>query len=175
MHELRTSRCSSWILKRLRNQRSNCQHLLDHRKSKRIPEKHLLLLYWLCQNLWLCGSQQTGKFFKRWKYQTTWSASWEICMQVRKQQLKPDIKKWTGSKLRKEYIKSIYCHPAYLTFMQSRSCEMLAWMKHKLESRLQGEILITSDMQMTPHLWQKAKRNWGVFWLKWKRRVKKLA
>ena len=53
--------------------------------------------------------------------------------------------------MRKEYIKSIYCHPAYLTYMQSISCEMLGWMKHKLESRLQGEILITSDMQMTPH------------------------
>ena len=54
-----TSRCSSWILKRERNQRSNCQHLLDHWKSKRVSEKHLLLFYWLCQSLWLCGSQQT--------------------------------------------------------------------------------------------------------------------
>ena len=80
-------------------------------------------------------------------------------MQVKKQQLKPDIKKWTGSKLRKEYIKSIYCHPAYLTYTQNTSCKMQGWMKHKLESRLQGEILMTSDMQMTPHLGQKAKRN----------------
>ena len=87
VHELRTSRCSSWFYKRQRNQRSNCQHLLDHRKSKWVPEKHLFLLYWLCQILWLCGSQQTGKFWKRWKYQTTWPASWEICMQTRKQQL----------------------------------------------------------------------------------------
>ena len=54
----RTIRCSSWISKRQRNQRSNCQHLLDHQKSKKVPEKHLLLLYWLCQSLWLCGSQQ---------------------------------------------------------------------------------------------------------------------
>ena len=58
----------------------------------------------------------------------------------------------TGSKLRKEYVKSIYCHPAYLTYMQSTSGEMLGWMKHKLESRLPGEISITSDMQMTPPL-----------------------
>ena len=79
-------------------------------------------------------------------------------MQVRKQQLKPDMEQ-TGSKLGKEYVKAVYCHPAYLTYMQSISCEMLGWMKHKLESRLQGEILITSDMQMTPHLRQKAKRN----------------
>ena len=65
----------------------------------------------------------------------------------------------TGSKLGKEYIKAVYCHPAYLTYMQSTSCEMLDWMKHKVESRLLGEISITSDMQMTPPLWQKVKRN----------------
>ena len=98
VHELRTSRCSPWVWKRQRNQRSNCQHLLDHRKSKRIPEKHLFLLYWLCQNLWLCGSQQSGKFFKRWEYQTTLSVSWEICMQIRKQQLELDMEQQTGSK-----------------------------------------------------------------------------
>ena len=69
------------------------------------------------------------------------------------------MEKWTVSKLGKEYIKAQYCHPSYLTFMQSTSCEIPGWMKHKLESRLQGEILITSDMQMTPPLWQKAKRN----------------
>ena len=70
----------------------------DHRKSKRVPEKHLFLLYWLCQNLWLCGSQQSGKFFKRWEYQTTLSVSWEICMQIRKQQLELDMEQQTGSK-----------------------------------------------------------------------------
>ena len=62
-------------------------------------------------------------------------------------------------KLVKEYVKAVYCHPAYLTYMQSTSCEMPGWMKHKLESQLKGEISITSDMQMTPCLWQKAKRN----------------
>ena len=80
-------------------------------------------------------------------------------MQVKKQQSEPDMEQQTGSKLGKEYIKAVYCHPAYLTYMQSTSCEMLGWMKHKLESRLLGEISITSDMQMTPPLWQKAKRN----------------
>ena len=59
VHEPWTFRCSSWFYKRQRNQRSNCQYLLDRRKSARIPEKHLLRLYWLCQSLWLCGSQQT--------------------------------------------------------------------------------------------------------------------
>ena len=64
-----------------------------------------------------------------------------------------------GSKLGKEYVKAVYCHPVYLTYMQSTSCEMLDWMKHKLESRVLGEILITSDMQMIPPLWLKAKKN----------------
>ena len=66
-------------------------------KSKRVPEKHLFLLYWLCQSLWLCGSQQTGKFLKRWEYQTTSPASWEICMQIKEQQLEWDMEQWTGS------------------------------------------------------------------------------
>ena len=80
-------------------------------------------------------------------------------MQIRKQQIEPDMEQWTGSKLGKKYIKAVYCHPVYLTYMQSASCEMLGWIKHKLESRLPGEISITSDVQMTPPLWQKAKRN----------------
>ena len=80
-------------------------------------------------------------------------------MQVRKQQLELDMEQQTGSKLGKEYVKAVYCHPAYLIYMQSTSCEMLGWMKHKLESRLPGEKSVTSDMQMTPLLWQKVKRN----------------
>ena len=100
-----------------------------------------------------------GKFWERWEYQTTWPASWEVCIQVRKQQLELDMEQQTGSKLGKEYIKAVYCHPAYLTSMQSTSWEMLDWKKHRLESRLPGEIWITSDMQITPPLWQKVKRN----------------
>ena len=80
-------------------------------------------------------------------------------MQVKKQQLEPDMEQQTGSKLGKEHIKAVYCHPAYLTYMQSTSCKMPSWMKHKLESRLLGEISITSDMQITPPLWQKVKEN----------------
>ena len=75
-------------------------------------------------------------------------------MQVRKQQLELDMKQQTGSKNEKEYVKAVYRHPAY---MQSTLCKMLGWMKHKLESRLPGEKSITSDMQMIPPLWQKAK------------------
>ena len=80
-------------------------------------------------------------------------------MQVRKQQLELDMEKQTDSKLEKEYIKVVYCHPSYLTYMQSTSRETLDWKKHKLESRLLGEISITTDIQMTPNLWQKVKRN----------------
>ena len=80
-------------------------------------------------------------------------------MQVKKQQLEPDMEQQTDSKLRKKYVKAVYCHPAYLTNMQGTSCEMPGWMKHKLESRLLGEISMTSDMQMTPPSWQKAKKN----------------
>ena len=80
-------------------------------------------------------------------------------MQIRKQQLELDMEQQTGSKQEKEYIKAVYCHPAYLNFMQRISCEMPGWMKHNLESRLPGEISMTSDMQMTPPLWQKVKRN----------------
>ena len=71
-------------------------------------------------------------------------------MHVKKQQLELDMEQRSGSKLGKKYIKAVYCHPAYLTYMHSTSFEMPGWMKHKLESRLQGEISITSDMQMTP-------------------------
>ena len=79
-------------------------------------------------------------------------------MQVKKQQLEQDMEQQTGFKLGKEYVKAIYCHPAYLAYMQSTSCKILGWKKHKLESRLPGEISITSDTQMTPPLWQKVKK-----------------
>ena len=106
IHEPWTSRCSSWLYKRQRNQRANCQHLLDYRKSKRVPEKHLFLLYWLYAKAFDCMdytyslqfTTNCGKFWKRWEYQTTWSASWEMCMQVRKQQLEPDMEQQSGSK-----------------------------------------------------------------------------
>ena len=78
-------------------------------------------------------------------------------MQVKKQQLELDMEQQTGYKLGKEYVKAVYCPPAYLTYMQSTSCEILGWMKHKLESRLFGGISITSNTQTTPPLWQKVK------------------
>ena len=93
----------------------------------------------------MCRPQQTGKFLKRWEYQTTLAAFCKTFMQVKRQWLEPNIEH-TGSKLGKEYVKAVYCHPAYLTYMHSTSYKILGWMKHKLESRLYGEISITSDM-----------------------------
>jgi len=97
------------------------------------------------------------KTLKRWEYQTTLPASWEICMQVRKQQLEPDMEQRTGSNLGKEYVKSVSCHCTNLTYMQSTSCEMLDEVQARI--KLPGKTSITSDMQMTPPLWQKVKRN----------------
>ena len=116
------------------------QHPLEHQKkqenSRKTSTSALLttpkpLTVWITTNC--------GKFFKRWEDQITWPASWDICMQVRKQQLELDMEQQTDSKSGKEYIKAVYCHPAYLTYMQSTPCEMLGWMKYKLESRLLGE------------------------------------
>ena len=92
-----------------------------------------------------------GKFWKRWEYQTILPASWEADMQVKKQQLEPDMEQQTGSKLGKKYVKGIYCHPAYVTFMQSTSCETQGWMKLKIELILSGEISAISDIQKIPH------------------------
>ena len=80
-------------------------------------------------------------------------------MQIKMQQLELDMEQWTGLKLGKEYVKAVYCHPAHFTYMQSTLCKRPGWMKHKLESRLQEEKSITSDMKMAPPLWQRAKRN----------------
>ena len=80
-------------------------------------------------------------------------------MQEKKQELEPDMEQKTGSKLGKEYIKAVYCHSAYFTYMQIASYEMLGWIMHKLKSKLLGEISLISDVQMTPHLWQKAEKN----------------
>ena len=122
-------------------------------KSERALEKHLLLLYWLCQSLWLCGSQQTVENSLR--DGNTRPPDLPPEKSVKKQQLELDMEQQTGSKLGKQDIKAVYCHPVYLTYMQSISWEMLDWKKHKLESRLPGEISITSDMQMAPPLCRK--------------------
>ena len=99
-----------------------------------------------------------GKFLKRWEYQTTLPASWETWGQVKKSQLELGMEQWTGSKVRKEYIKGVYYHPTHLTYMQSASWEMLGWVKHKLKSRLPGEISITSICRWHHHYGRKRRR-----------------
>ena len=117
------------------------------------------------KNIYLCFIDYTkafGVITTNWKILKEMGipdhlTSWETSMHVRKQQLELDMGQQTGSKLGKEYVQAVCCHPAYLTYMKGTSWETLDWMKHKLESGLPGEISITSDMQMTPSLWQKIK------------------
>ena len=108
----------------------------------------------------LCGSQQTVEIFsKDGNTRPPYLPPETPVMKFKKQQSEPDMKQGIGSKLGKEYIKAVYFHPAYLTYTQNTSCKMPGGMKHKLEPRLLGEISITSNTEMTPHLWQKVKRN----------------
>ena len=110
-----------WIIKKAREFQKNIYFcFIDYAKS----------FVWITTNC--------EKFLKRWEYQMTWRTSWEICIQVKRQQLELDMEQQTGSKSGKEYIKTVYYHPVYLTYMQSISCKMPGWMKHKLESRLPG-------------------------------------
>ena len=84
----------------------------------------IIIQYATLKSLTLWITTNCGKFFKRWEYRTTSPASWETYMQVKKQQLESDMEQWTGSKSGKEYVKAVYCHPAFLTYMQSTSCEI---------------------------------------------------
>ena len=103
-----------WVIEKAREFQKNIYFcFIDYAKA---------LTVWVTTNC--------GKFSKRWEYQTTLPASWEICMQVKEQQLELHMEQQTGSKSGKEYVKAVYCHPVYLTYMQSTSWEMLGWMKH---------------------------------------------
>ena len=124
----------------------------QQKKQESSRKTSIFVLLTMPKPLTVWTTTNSGKFLKRWEYQATWPASWEICTQVKKHQLELDMEQQTGSKLVKEYVKVVYCHPAYLTYMRSTSWEMLGWRKHKLESRLPGEISITSDKQMIPPL-----------------------
>ena len=127
--------------------------------KKQVPEKYLL--YWLYQRLGLCGSQQTVENSSRDGNTRTHDLAPEKL--VRRSRRNSYNWTWNNrlvpNRKRSMSSKAVYCHPAYLTYMQSTSCEMPSWKKHKLEIRLPGEISITSDMQMTPPLWQKVKKN----------------
>ena len=131
---------------KLKNQRPICQYPLDHRKSKRISEKHLLLLHWHTK-AFDCMDHN-----KLWKILKEMGIPDHLTCLLRNlysgQDATEQSEQQTGSKLREEYVKAIHCQPAYLTYMQSTSWEMLGWKNHKLESRLLGEISITSDPQI---------------------------
>jgi len=103
--------------RRTRGQIANIQWIIE--KAREFQKKHLLLFYWKPKPLIVWITTNCRKFLKRWEYQTIWPASWEICMQVKKQQLELDIEQQIGYRSGKEYIKAVYCHPAYLTYMQS--------------------------------------------------------
>ena len=120
-------------------------------KKQESSKKYLLLLYWLCQSLWLCGSLQTGKFFKIWEYQTTFPASWEIFMQVKKQWLELDMEQQTGSKSGKESPCLFNLYVEHIMW-NARLDEAQAGIKIARRN-------INNLMQMTPPLWQKVKRN----------------
>ena len=111
-----------------RDQIANIHWIVE--KAREFQETSTFALLTMPKPLTVWITTNCGKFFKRCEYQTTWTASWEICMYVKKQQLELDMEKQTGSKQEKEYIEAVYCHPAYLSYMQSTSCEMPGWMKH---------------------------------------------
>ena len=145
--------------KRQKNQRSNCQHLLDHRKTREFQK-----------NIYFCFIDYAKAFDcvdhnKMWKILQEMGIPDHLTCFLRNVYAGQEATLRTGLgttdwfQIGKGYVKAAYCHPAYLTYTQNTSCEMLGWMKHKLESRFLGDISMTSDMQMTPPLWQKAKKN----------------
>ena len=145
---------------------------LKKQESSRKTSTSALLITPKPLTVWI--TTDCGKFLKRREYQTTLPAPWEICMQIKKHQLELDMEQPTGSKLEKEYIKAVYCHPAYLTYMQSTSHKMLDWMKHKLESRLLEENINNLTYADYTSLMAENEELKSLL-MKWMRRVKKLA
>ena len=133
-----------------RDQIADIHWMIEKARDSRKTSASALLTIPKPLTVWI--TTKCGKFFKRWESQTTWPEK-SVCRSWSNRTRHGT--KQTGSKMGKEYVKAIYCHRAYLSYMQSTSCKMPGWMKHKLESRLPEEISITSDMQMKPPLWQK--------------------
>ena len=132
-------------------------NMRDHRKVREFQKNFVLLTTPKPLTVWIITKCENSS-----KYGNTRSSYLPLekfVCRSRSQTVKTGMEQQTGSKLEKEYINVVHCHPSYLTYMQSTSCEMVGWMKHKLESRLLGEISIISDTQMTPPLWQKVKNN----------------
>ena len=129
------------------------------KKVREFQKKHLLLMCWLWQGLWLCGSKQAVENSRDGNSRKPDLPPVRNLYAGQEATVRTGMEQQIVSKSGKEYVKAVYCHSAYLTYMQSTSWETLGWMKYKLESRLPGEISITSDMQMKPHFWHKAKKN----------------
>ena len=131
-----------------RNQRSNCQHPLDHSKSKRVPEKkHIYFCFIDYAKAFDCvDHNKLGKILKEMGIPDHLTCLLRNLYAGQEATVRTGHGTTDWSKQEKEYIKAIYCHPDYLTYMQSTSCKMLGWMKHKLESRLPGEVSVTSEM-----------------------------
>ena len=131
---------------------------MDHQKCKRVPEKiSTFALLTMPKTLTVWITTNCEKFLKRWEYQTTCLLRNLYAVQEATTGTEHETTDWF--QIGKGVHQGVYCHPAYLTYMQRTSCKMPGWMKHKLESRLPGEISVTSDMQVTPPLWQKVKKN----------------
>ena len=133
--------------RRTRDQIANICWIIE--KSRKFQKKSTSASLTMLKPLAVWITTNCGIFFMRWEYQIILYASWETCMKDKKQQLELDKEQQTGSKLGQEYLKAIYSHSVYLTYMQSTSFEMLGWMTHKLKSVLLGE-MSASDMQMIP-------------------------
>ena len=151
-------------LKRQRNQRSNCQHLLNHWKSGRVPEKCLPLVYWLCQSLWLCGSQQTWKIVKEMGIPDHLNCLLRNLYAGQEATVRTRHGTTDWFQIRKGVHQGCILSPCLFNLYAEYIMRNAGLDETQVESRFQGEISITSDMQMTPPLWQKVKR-----------RVKKLA
>ena len=147
--EPRTSRCTSWVWKRQRTRDQTANILWTIEKAREFQKNICFCFIDYAKAFDCVDHKNCWTFLKRWEYQPSLPVFWETCMWVKQPQLEPYMEQWTGEKLEKEY-EAVYCHPVYLTSMQSISCKMLGWMNHKLESRLPGEISTTSDMQMIP-------------------------
>ena len=130
---------------------------MEKQESSRKTSISALLIMPMPLTMWI--TTNCGKFLKRWKHQTTWPASWEICMQVRKHQLELDNGTTDWFQIGKGVHQGCILSPCLFNLYAEYIMKTLGWMKPKLESRLPGEISITSDMQVTPPLWQKVKRN----------------
>ena len=124
-HELADIQAGFRKGKGTRDQIANICWIIE--KAREFQKKKIYFCFIDYAKAFVWITTNSGKFLKRWVYQTTWPASREICMQVKKQQLELDMEQWTDSNLGKEYIKAVYCQPAYLTSMQSTSWEMLGW------------------------------------------------